>query len=62
MRVVAWVVTDGVVPDSFAADLRRHVAHHLAPYMAPQEVLMRHALPRLPSGKLDRKALRESAA
>ena len=62
MRVVAWVVADGVVPDSFAADLRRHVAHHLASYMAPQEVLMRHALPRLPSGKLDRKALRESAA
>jgi len=48
------------VPDGFAGDLRRYVAHHLAPYKAPREVVMRDALPRLPSGKLDRKALRES--
>jgi len=62
VRVVAWVATDGPVPDRFSADLRRHVAHRMAPYMAPQEVIVRDTLPRLPSGKLDRKALRESAA
>jgi 4-hydroxybenzoate adenylyltransferase len=61
MRVVAWVTIDGPVPDGFAGDVRRYVAHHLAPYKAPREVVVRDALPRLPSGKLDRKALRESA-
>ncbi len=61
VRVVAWVVPDGPVPDHLATELRRHVAHRLVPYMAPREVIVCEHLPRLPSGKLDRKALRDAA-
>ncbi len=61
VRVVAWVVPNGPVPDDLATELRRHVAHRLAPYMAPREVIVCEHLPRLPSGKLDRKALRDAA-
>lgn len=61
VRVHAWVVTDpGAAVDP--AGVRRHVAHRLAPHMAPAEVTLRDALPRLPSGKLDRRALREGRA
>jgi acyl-CoA synthetase (AMP-forming)/AMP-acid ligase II len=60
MRVHAWVVpAPGAAVD--AADVRRHVARRLAPHMAPARVELREALPRLPSGKLDRRALRGSA-
>ena len=62
MGVVAWVVVDDHAPDTLAADLRRLVAHTLAPYMAPRELVILAALPRLPSGKIDRKSLRDSAA
>ena len=41
--------------DDLAAELRRHVARALAPHMAPQSVTVRESLPRLPSGKLDRR-------
>ena len=61
VRVVAWVVPTGPVPDDLATELRRHVAHRLAPYMAPREVIVCEHLPRLASGKLDRKALRDAA-
>jgi acyl-coenzyme A synthetase/AMP-(fatty) acid ligase len=44
--------------DGLAEELRRHVAHELAPHMAPRTVTVRASLPRLPSGKLDRRALR----
>lgn len=60
-RVVAWVVTHGDVGGDLAVQLRRHVAHRLAPYMAPRAVIVRDELPRLPSGKLDRRRLRERA-
>lgn len=59
MRVIAWIVPAGSAPDDLGAELRRHVAHRLAPYMAPREVVVCDRLPRLPSGKLDRKALRD---
>jgi len=60
MRVHAWVVAaEGAEADP--AELRRHVARRLAPHMAPQSVTLRDALPRLPSGKLDRRALRAGA-
>jgi acyl-coenzyme A synthetase/AMP-(fatty) acid ligase len=45
--------------DDLAEELRRHVAHELAPHMAPRTVTVRETLPRLPSGKLDRRRLRE---
>jgi acyl-coenzyme A synthetase/AMP-(fatty) acid ligase len=60
VQVVAWVVHDGPAPDGLATELRRHVAHRLAPYMAPRQLIVRKRLPRLPSGKIDRKALREA--
>ncbi len=60
-RPAAFVVlADGADPgDGLADDLRRHVAHELAPHMAPRTVTVRESLPRLPSGKLDRRRLRE---
>lgn len=60
LRVHAWVVVDGAPGDGLPAELRRHVARALAPYMAPQAVTVLDALPRLPSGKLDRRTLRTS--
>ncbi len=61
LRPSAFVVLDGKAelenPDE---TLRRHVAHELEPYMAPAWVQIRNELPRLASGKLDRRALRES--
>ncbi|HWH15815.1 MAG TPA: LLM class flavin-dependent oxidoreductase [Miltoncostaeaceae bacterium] len=57
LRVHAWVVASGDTPPDAGA-LRRHVAHALAPHMAPQSVTVLPALPRLPSGKIDRRALR----
>jgi fatty acid CoA ligase FadD22 len=62
MRVVAWIAIDGAASDTLVAELRRKVAHELAPYMAPRAIILAEALPRLPSGKLDRKLLRETAA
>jgi fatty-acyl-CoA synthase/benzoate-CoA ligase/fatty acid CoA ligase FadD22 len=61
IRVVAWIVPEDQALGGLPADLRRHVARHLAPYMAPRQVILRTELPRLPSGKLDRKALRDRA-
>ena len=44
--------------DDLAADLRRHVARALEPHKAPQSVTVLDELPRLPSGKIDRRRLR----
>ena len=49
---------DGAKPDDLAAELRRHVAHSLGRHTAPQSVTVVEELPRLPSGKLDRRRLR----
>jgi 4-hydroxybenzoate adenylyltransferase len=48
--------------DDLADELRRHVAHRLEPYKAPTTVAILDELPRLASGKLDRRRLREGAA
>ncbi len=61
LRVVAWITVDGAPTAGLGAELRRHVAHRLAPYKAPRQVIVREALPRLPSGKLNRRLLREQA-
>jgi acyl-coenzyme A synthetase/AMP-(fatty) acid ligase/alkanesulfonate monooxygenase SsuD/methylene tetrahydromethanopterin reductase-like flavin-dependent oxidoreductase (luciferase family) len=60
LRPAAFVVlTPEAEPgDDLAAALRRHVAHALAPHSAPQTVTVVEELPRLPSGKLDRRRLR----
>ncbi len=60
VRVHAFVVlAPGASEEALAAALRRHVARTLAPHSAPQAVTVVEALPRLPSGKLDRRALRD---
>jgi acetyl-CoA synthetase len=45
--------------EGLAEELRRHVAHRVAPHAAPATVDVVDALPRLPSGKIDRRRLRE---
>jgi amino acid adenylation domain-containing protein/non-ribosomal peptide synthase protein (TIGR01720 family) len=55
-RLVAYVVPTGK-PSPEPAELRRHLSASLAEYMIPAAVLMLEALPLLPNGKLDRKAL-----
>lgn len=60
-RPAAYVVlAAGASRDGLAGDLRRHVAHLLGPHTAPQSVTVLEELPRLPSGKLDRRTLREA--
>jgi benzoate-CoA ligase len=60
VRPAAFVVladeADG--SEGLADELRRHVARTLAPHSAPQTVTAVDELPRLPSGKIDRRRLR----
>ena len=60
LRPAAYVVlAAGGAQEGLASELRRHVARLLGSHMAPQSVTVRQQLPRLPSGKLDRRVLRE---
>ncbi len=56
-RLVAFVVpaAGASLPD--AATLRAFAGDRLPDYMVPQQVVIESALPRLPNGKLDRRAL-----
>ncbi|MDE2471739.1 MAG: AMP-binding protein, partial [Bradyrhizobium sp.] len=55
-RLVAYVVaTEGAAPD--LGDLRAHLKRTLPDHMVPQAFVTLAALPRMPNGKLDRKAL-----
>ncbi len=59
VRPAAFVVpAAGTDAEGLGEALRRHVARALEPYKAPQTVTLREDLPRLPSGKLDRRSLR----
>ena len=44
--------------EASADDLRRHCAGMLAPFKVPKRIELASALPRTPSGKLMRRALR----
>ncbi len=55
-RVVAWVVPADVLPK--AEELKDLVAGTLAPWAAPKEIVFTTELPRTPSGKVKRSALR----
>ncbi|MBE9374453.1 amino acid adenylation domain-containing protein [Saccharopolyspora sp. HNM0983] len=53
-RLVAYAVTDREVT---SAELRAHVAEALPGHMVPAAVVLLDALPLMPNGKLDRRAL-----
>ena len=57
-QLVAYLVpgTDAPLPDAIA--LRHAMAKLLPPYMVPSHYEVLDAMPRIPSGKIDRKALR----
>jgi amino acid adenylation domain-containing protein len=56
VRLVAYVVgRDGIAPDEEA--LRSRLRSRLPDYMVPQHILVMAAIPLLPNGKIDRKAL-----
>ena len=55
MRLVAYVVPRGETPQT--AELRRHLATTLPDYMIPQHIVALGAIPLLPNGKIDRRAL-----
>ena len=55
-RVVAYVVPRGIPPS--LDDLRAFVTQNAPAYLAPREVVVLDALPRLTSGKVDRRRLR----
>ena len=56
-QLVAYIVPDGSVELSNSA-LRQALAELLPPYMVPGRYEMQEAMPRLTSGKIDRKALK----
>jgi 2-aminobenzoate-CoA ligase len=62
--VKAYVVPrEGASPDAaLVRDLQEHVKAAIAPYKYPRAVAFVDALPRTPTGKLRRAALRERAA
>jgi acyl-coenzyme A synthetase/AMP-(fatty) acid ligase len=58
--VKAFVVLtpDAVAEDALVADLQAHVKARLAPYKYPRRVEFLGALPRTPTGKVQRTRLR----
>ncbi len=55
LRLVAYFVPTAGAPDE--SDLRRHLAARLPEYMVPQHFVALKAIPLLPNGKVDRRAL-----
>lgn len=58
MRVAAAITPAGTPDDQLPEELRRLVAHRLAPYTAPTIIRFLEDLPRGATGKIDRRALR----
>ncbi|RJF52836.1 amino acid adenylation domain-containing protein [Serratia inhibens] len=59
-RLVVWVVpAAGAEPEGLAGALRQHLSAALPDYMVPAAWVLLEALPLLPNGKLDRRALPE---
>jgi O-succinylbenzoic acid--CoA ligase len=56
-RVVAWVVPADASEPPALESLRAAVADQIAPWAAPKELVVVAALPRTPSGKVQRRAL-----
>ncbi|NII54937.1 non-ribosomal peptide synthetase [Luteibacter sp. SG786] len=59
VRLVAYVVVDGQLrrDDDLEGMLRERLRARLPDYMVPQHILVLDAIPLLPNGKIDRKAL-----
>jgi acyl-coenzyme A synthetase/AMP-(fatty) acid ligase len=59
--VKAFVVTaaDATPDEALVADLQRHVKERIAPYKYPRRIEFLDALPRTPTGKVQRAVLRE---
>ncbi|RKH43262.1 polyketide synthase [Corallococcus sicarius] len=55
-RLVAYIVPDGTLEHAAGA-LRRHLQTRVPDYMVPSAFVVLAALPRTPSGKIDRRAL-----
>ncbi len=55
VRIVAYVVPNAGMPS--VEDLRLHASRRLPDYMVPQHFLALEAIPLLPNGKVDRRAL-----
>ncbi|NPC71099.1 amino acid adenylation domain-containing protein [Corallococcus exiguus] len=55
-RLVAYVVPDGTLEHA-AGTLRRHLSTRVPDYMVPSAFVVMDALPRTPSGKIDRRGL-----
>jgi amino acid adenylation domain-containing protein len=55
-RLVAYVVPDGTLEHAAGA-LRRHLSTRVPDYMVPSAFVVMDALPRTPSGKIDRRSL-----
>jgi len=56
-RLVGYVVPRGTAADDLPAQVRAFVTVRLPAYMVPSAVVVLDALPLMPNGKLDRKAL-----
>ena len=57
--VKAFVVTSAVPDEALADALKEHVKATIAPYKYPREIVFIDALPKTPTGKLQRRALRD---
>jgi len=58
-RLVAYVVPDAEVGDLSASDLRRFLQERVPDYMVPAAFVLIDAMPLLPNGKINRRALPE---
>ncbi|WP_122420799.1 Pls/PosA family non-ribosomal peptide synthetase [Pseudomonas viridiflava] len=57
-QLVAYVVCDDAPPAAFTSRLRKALQAQLPPYMVPNQFELLESMPRLMSGKIDRKALK----
>ena len=58
-RIVAFVVTEGALPQGLDQTLIEKAAKDLSPHMAPRQVIFVEALPMTTTGKVQRKVLRD---
>ncbi|HEX2641728.1 MAG TPA: non-ribosomal peptide synthetase, partial [Thermoanaerobaculia bacterium] len=56
-RLIAWISTRDGAPDPIVPVLRTYLKEHLPAPMVPAEIAVLEALPRTPTGKVDRRGL-----